>query len=148
MIKKYKKIKNSFFEWSRLKGVNVIFEHFIIVLCFLCHLPRKPFQIPLIWYIYITCLGPIGAEILPIDPYRSTHFGQSSVTRISDPGRPKNLTFGENFFHGIQQPHQKSFKSVMVMSGDRVDLTGNETRLLLNSRAITKTRIITHIILY
>jgi len=28
-------------------------------------------------------------------------------------------------FHGIQQPYQKSFKSVMVMSGDRVDLTWN-----------------------
>src|SRR6218665_462070 len=28
---KNKKIKNSFFEWSRLKGVNVVFEQFIIV---------------------------------------------------------------------------------------------------------------------
>ena len=93
-----KKIKNSVFEWSRFKGVFVNLEPSLLFHCFLGCLPRKPFQIPLIWYIYITCLGPIGAEIWPIDPYRSTRFGQSSVTRILDPGRPKNLKFSENFF--------------------------------------------------
>src|SRR6218665_1894411 len=96
---KMKKIKNSFFEWLRLKGVNVIFEHFIIVSLLSGSFAQKALSNTFnLVYIYITCLGPIGAEIWLIDPYRSTHFGQSSVTRISDLGRPKNLTFGENFF--------------------------------------------------
>ena len=37
------------------------------------------------------------------------------------------------FFHGFQQTHQKSFKSVMVMSGDHVDLAWNHPFILVLS---------------
>src|SRR6218665_1095147 len=46
--------------------------------------------------------------LLSTDLYRSTHFGQSSVTRILDLGRPKNLTFGENFFFMVSNNLSKN----------------------------------------
>ena len=61
-------------------------------------MPRKPFQLPLIWYIYQLSRSLIWAEIWSFDPNGSTRFGQSSTTRILDPGRPKNQILGENFF--------------------------------------------------
>jgi len=71
-------------KFQGLKAYLLILNPSLLFHCFLGCLPRKPFQIPLIWYIY--------------------HLSKSHR----------------------RQPYQKSFKSVMVMLGDRVDFTRND----------------------
>jgi len=50
--------------------------------------------------------------------FRPGYFGPGSTQ--------KSKIWREFFLHGIQQPHQIAFKSVMVMSGDHIDLTRND----------------------
>ena len=60
-----------------------------------------------------TCLGPIGVEIWPIDPHRSTHIGQSSVTHISYRLTQKSNTWWKQF-SWYPTTSQKFIQIVMV----------------------------------
>ena len=48
--------------------------------------------------IKLNAVAPIEAEIPSFDPFGSSRFSQSSSTRISKTGRPKNQKFWEFFF--------------------------------------------------
>lgn len=100
----------------------------LLLYCFLVCLPRKPFQIPLIWYIYPLPRSHRSRDMtdLPVwvEAFRSKfndpYFGPRSTK--------KSNIWGIIFFLGFKQTHQKLLKLVMVMSdfnSKRVDLAWN-----------------------
>jgi len=110
------KNKNLVFEWSRLKGVNAIFEPFIIVSLLSGLFAQKALSNTFNW-VYIYHLSRSHRSWDMTDwPVSVNAFWSNFSDPYFGPESTQNLTFGENFFHGIQQPHQKSFKSVLVMS--------------------------------
>ena len=106
----------------------LFFNPCLLFYCCLVYLPRKPFKIPLIWYIYHLSRSHRSWDMTDW-PICVSAFWSKFTDPYFGPGlTEKSNIWGKFFFHGIQQPHQKLLKSVMVMSdfnSKRVDLAWN-----------------------
>jgi len=103
----------------------LVFNPCILFYCFMVCLPRRLFQIPLIWYIYHQDQSH-RSRVITVWPVLVSAFRSKVNDPYFGPGSTEKFKIlGIFFFHCILQSHQKSFKSVMVMSdfnSKRVDL--------------------------
>ena len=128
MVKKAKKIKIHFLNGQGWKVCILFFNPCLLFYSCLVYLPRKPFKIPLIWYIYHLSRSHRSWDMTDWTVWVSA-FRSKFTDPYFGPGlTEKSNTWGIFFFHSIQQLHQKLLKSVMVMSDfnlKRVDLAWN-----------------------
>ena len=123
-----KKLKIRFLNGQGWKVYMLFFNPCLLFYCCLVYLPRKPFKIPLIWYIYHLSRSHRSWDMTDWPIWVSAFWSKFTDPYFGPGLTEKSNIWGIFFFHGIQQPHQKLLKSVMVMSdfnSKRVDLAWN-----------------------